>query len=79
MEKSDLFTKIVNICVEQLGVTADSVKEESKFIDDLGADSLDSVELVMAIEEEFEVQISDEDTEKLVSVADVIEWLQENM
>lgn len=79
MDKSDLLTKIVNICVEQLGVTADAVKEESKFIDDLGADSLDSVELVMAIEDEFDVEITDQDAEKLVSVADVIEWLQENM
>ena len=69
--------KIRDIIVEQLGVDADRVKPEASFIDDLGADSLDIVELVMAMEEEFDVEIPDEDAEKLRTVSDVMNYLKE--
>ena len=65
--------RVKNIIVTQLGVKADEVKNESKFIDDLGADSLDTVELVMALEEEFETEIPDEDAEKILSLIHISE------
>lgn len=68
--------KVKEIIVEQLGVDPDRVKAESSFIDDLGADSLDIVELVMAMEEEFDIEIPDSDAEKLKTVADVSSYLQ---
>ncbi len=68
--------KVKDIIVEQLSVTPDQVKPEAKFIDDLGADSLDTVELVMAFEEEFEIEVPDEEAEKLTSVGDVISYIQ---
>jgi acyl carrier protein len=71
-----LDSKIKNIVVEQLGVEADKVKAEASFIDDLGADSLDIVELVMAMEEEFDMEIPDEAAEKLRTVGDVVKYLQ---
>lgn len=67
--------KIKNIIVDQLGVTPEKVKLEAKFIEDLGADSLDIVELVMAMEEEFDLEIPDEDAEKLKTVNDVQSYL----
>ena len=67
--------KIKDIIVEQLGVTPEKVKLEAKFIEDLGADSLDIVELVMAMEEEFDLEIPDEDAEKLTTVNDVQSYL----
>jgi acyl carrier protein len=67
--------KIKEIIVEQLGVNADQVTAEASFIDDLGADSLDTVELVMAFEEEFGAEIPDEDAEKLTTVGGVISYL----
>lgn len=67
--------KIKDIIVDQLGVTPDKVKLESKFIEDLGADSLDIVELVMAMEEEFDIEIPDEEAEKLKTVNDVQSYL----
>ena len=67
--------KIKDIIVEQLGVTPEKVKLEAKFIEDLGADSLDIVELVMAMEEEFDLEIPDEDAEKLKTVNDVHSYL----
>ncbi|MFP6873580.1 MAG: acyl carrier protein [Verrucomicrobiales bacterium] len=70
--------KIKDIIVEQLGVGADQVKPEAKFIEDLGADSLDTVELVMAFEEEFSIEVPDEAAEKLTSVGDVISYIQGN-
>ena len=70
--------KIKDIIVEQLGVGADQVKPEAKFIEDLGADSLDTVELVMAFEEEFSIEVPDEAAEKLSSVGDVISYIQGN-
>lgn len=69
--------KVKDIIVEQLGVEADQVKPEASFIEDLGADSLDTVELVMAFEEEFGADIPDEDAEKLTSVGAVIEYMKE--
>ncbi len=67
--------KVKDIIVEQLGVSADQVKPEAKFIEDLGADSLDTVELVMAFEEEFGIEVPDEDAEKLQSVGDVVTYV----
>jgi acyl carrier protein len=69
--------KVKDIIVEQLGVNADQVKTEASFIDDLGADSLDTVELVMAFEEEFGAEIPDEDAEKLNTVGAVVSYLKE--
>ena len=68
--------RIKKIIVEQLGVNEDQVKPEAKFIKDLGADSLDTVELVMALEEEFGTEIPDEEAEKLQSVGDVIKFIE---
>lgn len=68
--------KITKIIEEQLGVESDRIKPEASFIDDLGADSLDIVELVMAMEEEFEIEIPDEDAEGLKTVQDVTTYLQ---
>ncbi len=68
--------KVKDIIVEQLGVDAEKVKPEASFIDDLGADSLDIVELVMAMEEEFDLEIPDEDAEKLKTVHDVSSYLE---
>jgi acyl carrier protein len=70
--------KVKNIIVEQLGVDAEEVKPEASFVDDLGADSLDVVELVMALEEEFGLEISDEDAEKLSSVQQAVSYIQKN-
>jgi acyl carrier protein len=69
--------RVKNIIVEQLGVKAEQVTPEAKFIEDLGADSLDTVELVMALEEEFGSEIPDEQAEKLQSVGDVIKYVEE--
>ena len=69
--------RIKKIIVEQLGVNEDQVKPEAKFIEDLGADSLDTVELVMALEEEFGTEIPDEEAEKLQSVGDVIKFIED--
>lgn len=69
------FEKIKSIIVEQLGVDESEVTPEAHFIDDLGADSLDTVELVMALEEEFGIEISDEDAEKIQTVGDVIKFI----
>ena len=69
--------KVKDIIVEQLGVDPERVKEDAKFIEDLGADSLDIVELVMAMEEEFDIEIPDEDAEKLVTVRNVQDYLSQ--
>lgn len=68
--------KVKNIIVEQLGVDIESVTPEASFIDDLGADSLDIVELVMTMEEEFDLEIPDEDAEKIKTVADVSNYIK---
>ncbi|MCH2385335.1 MAG: acyl carrier protein [Pedosphaera sp.] len=77
MSDNSLADRIGKIIVEQLGVNEDQVKPEAKFIEDLGADSLDTVELVMALEEEFGTEIPDEDAEKLQSVGDVIKFIED--
>ncbi len=69
--------KIKSIIAEQLGVKIEEVKPEASFIDDLGADSLDTVELIMALEEEFGIEIPDEDAEKMTTVGDAIKYIQE--
>lgn len=69
--------RVKEIIVEQLGVDAGQVKESAKFVEDLGADSLDTVELVMALEEEFSLEIPDEDAEKITSVGDAINYINE--
>ena len=71
--------KVKGIIVEQLGVAENAVTMEASFIDDLGADSLDIVELVMALEEEFDIEIPDSDAEKVVTVEDVVEYIKENV
>ena len=75
----DIQQKVTDLIVDQLGVDADSVSPDAHFIDDLGADSLDTVELVMAFEEEFDIEIPDEDAEKLESVSDAIEYLNKRL
>ena len=75
---SDIAEKVKNIVVEHLGVEKDKVTESSSFIDDLGADSLDTVELVMAFEEEFECEIPDDVAEKILTIKDAIEYIEKN-
>lgn len=75
MSDKSIEDRVKEIIVEQLGVNADQVTTEAKFVEDLGADSLDTVELVMAFEEEFEIEVPDEDAEKLQSVGDVITYI----
>jgi acyl carrier protein len=70
--------RVKEIIVEQLGVEEDEVLPAAKFIEDLGADSLDTVELVMAFEEEFDLEIPDEDAEKIATVGDAISYIKEN-
>ncbi len=70
--------KVKQIIVDQLGVNAEEVTDEASFIDDLGADSLDTVELVMALEEEFDIEIPDEDAEKITKVAAAIEYIKKH-
>ncbi|HYM61592.1 MAG TPA: acyl carrier protein [Thermoanaerobaculia bacterium] len=70
--------RVKSIIVEQLGVDAEEVKPEASFVEDLGADSLDTVELIMAFEEEFGVEISDEDAEKIKRVKDAIDYIEKN-
>jgi acyl carrier protein len=71
-----LFDDVKEVVVEQLNVNPDEVKEESKFVEDLGADSLDVVELVMALEEKFDIEIPDEDAEKIANVSDAIRFIE---
>lgn len=78
MTHEEIFEKLKNIIVEQLGVEEERVTEEATFVDDLSADSLDIVELVMAIEEEFGLEIPDEEAEKIVSIGDVINYIKDN-
>ena len=77
-EENKTFEKVRDIVVEQLGVEADEVNIDSTFIDDLGADSLDIVELIMAFEEEFNIEIPDEAAEKIKTVQDVVDYIDKN-
>ncbi|MBR2785896.1 MAG: acyl carrier protein [Clostridia bacterium] len=79
MSSEEVFEKVKAIIVEQLGATESSVTMEASFIDDLGADSLDIVELIMALEEEFDTEIPDADAEKVVTVADVVDYIKEHI
>ena len=74
----DIQQKVTDLIVDQLGVDADSVSPDAHFIDDLGADSLDTVELVLAFEEEFGLDIPDEDAEKMATVTDVTKYIEEH-
>lgn len=76
--KEQIFDKVKEIIVDQLGVEEDEVTPEASFIDDLGADSLDIVELIMALEEEFGLEIPDEEAEKISTVNDAVEYIREN-
>ena len=78
MSSEEVFDKVKEIIVEQLGVVENAVTEEASFIDDLGADSLDIVELIMALEEEFDIEIPDADAEKVVTVNDVVDYIKDN-
>ncbi|MCK9256493.1 MAG: acyl carrier protein [Sulfurospirillaceae bacterium] len=73
-----LLDEVKEVVVEQLNVNPDEVKEEAKFVEDLGADSLDVVELVMALEEKFDIEIPDSDAEKIITVGDAIKYIQDN-
>lgn len=73
-----VFEKVKKIIVEQLGVEEDEITMESSFIDDLGADSLDIVELIMAFEEEFDLEIPDSEAEKISTVGDAVEYIKNN-
>ncbi|MDQ7834912.1 MAG: acyl carrier protein [Humidesulfovibrio sp.] len=70
--------KVKAIVVEQLGVSADEVKPEASFVEDLGADSLDLTELIMAMEEAFDIEIDDEEAQKILKVKDAIEYIEKN-
>lgn len=70
--------RVVNIIAQQLGVDRENVKPDSSFIDDLGADSLDTVELIMALEEEFDAEIPDSDAEKMTTVKETIDYIEKN-
>ena len=79
MSSEEVFEKVKETIIEQLGVVDTAVTTEASFIDDLGADSLDIVELIMALEEEFDMEIPDADAEKIVTVGDVVEYIKEHV
>ena len=79
MAHSDTAERVKKIIVEQLGVPEEEVTEAASFIEDLGADSLDIVELVMALEEEYDIEISDEDAEKILTVGDATKYITEHV
>ncbi|MRR50072.1 MAG: acyl carrier protein [Rhodocyclaceae bacterium] len=76
---SDIEQRVKKIVAEQLGVNESEIKIESSFVDDLGADSLDTVELVMALEEEFECEIPDEEAEKITTVKQAVDYINNNL
>ena len=76
---SNIEERVKSIVVKQLGVKEEEIKNESKFIDDLGADSLDTVELVKALEEEFETEIPDEEAEKITTVQQAVDYINKNI
>lgn len=75
---SDIAGKVQKIIVEQLGVSADEVKPEASFVEDLGADSLDLTELIMAMEEEFDIEIADDAAQKILKVQDAVSYIENN-
>lgn len=76
---SEIESRVKKIVVEQLGVKEDEISADASFVDDLGADSLDTVELVMALEEEFETEIPDEEAEKIVTIKDAVSYIVSRM
>jgi acyl carrier protein len=76
---ADIFEKVKDLIVDQLGVDASKVTPEASFVEDLGADSIDIVELIMALEEEFGITISDEDAQKIRTVGDAVKYIEENL
>ncbi|HHY09900.1 MAG TPA: acyl carrier protein [Firmicutes bacterium] len=76
--EQDILEKVQTIIVDQLGISRSKVTLEASFVEDLGADSLDVVELVMALEEEFDLRITDEEAEKIATVGDAVEYIAEN-
>lgn len=79
MSQADIFERVKKVVVDQLGIDAEKVLPSATFIDDLGADSLDIVELVMAFEEEFDIEIPDDAAEKILSVQDAVEYINNNV
>ena len=79
MNTAEIESRVKKIVVEQLGVKEDEVTTDASFVDDLGADSLDTVELVMALEEEFETEIPDDEAEKIVTIKDAVKYITERM
>ena len=79
VKTNEIETRVKKIVVEQLGVKEEEVTVDASFVDDLGADSLDTVELVMALEEEFETEIPDEDAEKIVTIKDAVSYIVSRM
>ena len=79
MSSEEIFEKVKGVIVEQLGVVEGNITMKASFIDDLGADSLDIVELIMALEEEFDIEIPDSDAEKVVTVGDVVEYIKDHV
>ena len=79
MSSEEVFDKVKEIIVEQLGVAETAITPDASFIDDLGADSLDIVELIMALEEEFDLEIPDADAEKIVTVGDVVDYIKDHV
>ena len=73
---SDVTEKVTKIIIDQLGVTAEEVKPAASFVEDLGADSLDVTELIMAMEEEFDIEIADDDAQKILKVQDAISYIE---
>lgn len=78
MSEKEIFQKLKTIVVDQLGVNEENVTMEATFVDDLAADSLDIVELIMNIEEEFDLEIPDSDAEKIVTIGDVVKYIEEH-
>ena len=78
MMEKEIFQKLKSIVVDHLGVNEENVTMEATFVDDLAADSLDIVELVMTIEEEFDLEIPDSDAEKIVTIGDVVKYIEEH-
>ncbi len=79
MSRDEVYAKVKNVIVDQLGVSEDEVSMEASYTEDLGADSLDTVELVMALEEEFGTEIADEDAEQLTNVAKTVDFIVKHL
>ena len=79
MGSEEIFEKVKKVIMEQLGVSDSAITLEASFIDDLGADSLDIVELILALEEEFDIEIPDNDAEKVATVGDVVDYIKEHV